>query len=93
MPTDEGYEYVDTAHAKTKIDASYRYGCANRKSITNVVTVQDGWKYAWVADAAGREQRISVPNFVDIPINFKNDGCHHTERLTDPYCEGCRDRK
>lgn len=51
-----------------------------------------GWKNAWVTDSNMRESRIQVPNFVEIPISFKNDGCHHTERLADPYCEGCRDR-
>jgi len=92
MPTDSNYEYVDTAHDKTKIDSSYRYGCNNRVSVTNTIIVQDGWKNAWVTDSNMRESQIQVPNFVEIPISFKNDGCHHTERLADPYCEGCRDR-
>ena len=93
MPTDSNYEYVDTAHDKTKIDSSYRYGCKNRVSVTNVTIVQDGWKVAGATDAIMREHQIHVPNFVEIPISFKNDGCHHTDRLVDPFCEGCKDRK
>lgn len=89
MPTDPNYEYVDKAHKSTTIDLSYRYGCWNRVRKTDVTTVQDGWKNIDVITKDGTEQTIQVPNFIEIPLTFKQDGCHHTERQADTYCNGC----